>query len=96
MKNLIVIMIFTLVSSTAFARPQTVTLAVPTMSCVTCPLTVKIALKQVSGVDDAKVNFNTKQAVVVFDDKKATINDLIAATTNAGYPSTLIAQEYSK
>lgn len=96
MKNLIVIILFTLVSSTAFAKPQTVTLVVPTMNCVTCPLTVKIALKQVDGVDDADVSFNDKQAIVVFDDEKTTVKDLVAATTNAGYPSTVINQEYSQ
>jgi len=90
MKKSILMVLLTLVSFSAYSKPQTVTLAVPTMNCATCPFTVKLSLKQVSGVDKADVSFNKKQAIVVFDDEKTTISELITATTNAGYPSALI------
>jgi mercuric ion binding protein len=35
----------------------------------------------------AKVSYDTKLALVTFDDEKATIKALTDATTNAGYPS---------
>jgi len=78
-----------LLSFGAFAKPKTVTLEVPCMNCVTCPFTVKKALKNVDGVSKAEVTFDDKLAVVTFDDEKTTVNALTEATTNAGYPSTV-------
>lgn len=89
MKKIALLTLLALTSLTAFAKPQTVTLEVPTMNCVTCPFTVKKALQKVDGISKAEVTFETKLAVVTFDDKKATLDALIEATTNAGYPSTL-------
>jgi mercuric ion binding protein len=79
-------------SSPALAAQQTVTLSVPDMSCVSCPAIVKGSLKQVEGVSNVEVSFEQKTAVVTFDDAKASVSDLIAATTNAGFPSQLAAQ----
>lgn len=77
------------VSSSAFAAPKTVTLDVPGMNCITCPLTVNKALKKVDGVQEAKTDYATKEAVVTFDDSKTSVEKLTQATTDAGYASTL-------
>ncbi len=53
-----------------------------------CPITVKKALSRVPGVTDVSVNYETKQATVVFDDTQTTVAALTRATTDAGYPST--------
>jgi mercuric ion binding protein len=71
----------------AFAATQTVTLDVPTMTCATCPLTVKTALSKVDGVLEAKVTWEPKEAVVTYDDARTDVNALTEATKNAGYPS---------
>ena len=76
-------------SSVAFAGERTVTLAVQNMYCSACPITVKSSLKAVSGVAKVVVSFADKTAVVTFDDAKTAVPALIAATTNAGYPSAL-------
>ena len=89
MKKLLLATLFSLASVSVFAEIQTVTLDVPTMNCVTCPITVKKSLKNVDGVNKAEVSYDTKLAVVSFDDTKTNIESLIKATTNAGYPSTL-------
>lgn len=89
MKKIALLAVLTFSSVTAFAQAQTVTLTVPTMNCVTCPFTVKKALQNVDGVSDAKVTFDTKLAVVTFDDEKTTLKALTDATKNAGYPSTV-------
>ena len=65
----------------------TITLNVSNMTCVTCPLTVKLALTKVEGVSKAAVDFDKKEAVVTFDDAKTNVAALIKATTDAGYPS---------
>lgn len=73
----------------AWAAPQVVTLAVPGMTCATCPITVKKALTKVAGVTKVDVNLDTLQAKVTFDDAKTTVSALTKATTDAGYPSTV-------
>jgi mercuric ion binding protein len=80
---------FIVAAAPAQAGTQTVTLSVPTMTCATCPITVKKALSRVDGVIDAKVTWEPKEAVVTFDDTKTTAEALTQATANAGYPSTL-------
>ena len=77
------------ITSPLQAATQTVTLAVPSMDCPVCPITVKKALTQVSGVSDAKVDFDKREAVVSFDDAKTTVQQLTQATKNAGYPSSV-------
>ncbi|BBI65694.1 hypothetical protein HSBAA_PA_2970 (plasmid) [Vreelandella sulfidaeris] len=47
-------------AGTAFAAQQTVTLAVDNMTCSTCPYTVKKALNQVLGVENATVSYEEK------------------------------------
>lgn len=76
-------------ASTAWVAPRTVTLSVPGMTCSTCPITIKRALVKVPGVTDVEVHYETREAVVTFDDARTNPNALIKATTNAGYPSTV-------
>ncbi|SCC93887.1 Mercuric transport protein periplasmic component [Thiomonas sp. X19] len=71
----------------AWAGVQTVTLAVPGMTCGVCPITVNKALTAVPGVEKVSVNEVKKDAVVTFDDAKTNVKALIKATTDAGYPS---------
>ena len=78
-----------LLASPAWAAPKTITLAVPGMTCATCPITVKKALTRVTGVTKVDVDLDNLQAVVTFDDAKTTVAALTKATTDAGYPSTV-------
>ena len=73
----------------ALAATKTVTLAIPSMTCPVCPITVKKALKAVPGVSQVNVNFDKKDAVVSFDDSKTSVAALTKATADAGYPSKL-------
>jgi len=74
------------------APPQTVTLAVENMTCGTCPIVVKKALERVPGVSSTSVDFDKKTATVTFDPDKTTSARLTQATTEAGFPSKLIAK----
>lgn len=90
MKTLAAIFALTLAfTAPAWAAIQTVTLAVPGMTCAACPITVKRALNKVEGVTQIDVNYEKKEAVVTFDDAKTTLKALTDATTNAGYPSSV-------
>jgi mercuric ion binding protein len=75
--------------SPALAAQQTVTLAVPGMTCAACPITVKKALSKVAGVDKAEVDYEKRQATVTFDDAKTDVAKLTRATADAGYPSSV-------
>ena len=78
-----------LMAGPARAAEQTVTLVVENMTCALCGPTVKKALGRVAGVRKVEVATDKGTATVTFDDAKATVEALIAATTNAGYPSRL-------
>ncbi|MDL2400894.1 mercury resistance system periplasmic binding protein MerP [Rhizobium mayense] len=70
------------------AEPRTITLDVQNMSCNLCPITVRKALEQVAGVSAVKVDFDRRTATVIYDPDKTKPEELMQATTNAGYPST--------
>jgi periplasmic mercuric ion binding protein len=74
------------------APPQTATFAVENMTCGTCPIVVKKALEKVPGVSATAVDFDKKTATVTFDPDKATTARLTQATTEAEFPSKLIAK----
>ncbi|MBT0587029.1 mercury resistance system periplasmic binding protein MerP [Alteromonas oceanisediminis] len=87
MKKLLITTLLLISSTVAFAKDVTVTLEVPSMDCVTCPITVEKALERVRGVKQVEVTFKNKLAVVTFDDKVTNPDALAQATKNAGYPS---------
>jgi mercuric ion binding protein len=76
-------------SAPAWAATKTVTLSVTGMTCAACPITIKKALNKVEGVETIEVNLEKKEALVTFDDAKTTVEALLEATKNAGYPSTV-------
>lgn len=79
-----------LLAGSAFGSPQrTVTLNVQNMTCPVCPITVKKALEQVSGVSDVKIDFKNKTATMHLDTAKADVALLTKATADAGFPSTI-------
>jgi periplasmic mercuric ion binding protein len=89
MKQLFLTTMLAIGVAAAQAAPQTVTLDVPGMTCAACPITVKKAISKVEGVNKVDVSYEKRQAVVTFDDAKANVQKLTAATENAGYPSTV-------
>jgi len=74
--------------SKAVLSEQTAIFAIEKMTCATCPITVKRAMKAVDGVSNVDINFAEKTATVVFDPTVVTVEQVGAASTNAGYPAT--------
>lgn len=90
MKSIALLVTALAASSAALAGgTRTATLDVTNMDCAVCPITVRKALERVPGVDTAKVDFQTKRAVVAFDPAKTTPEALTKATANAGFPSSV-------
>lgn len=69
------------------ADTKTVTFAVESMTCATCPITVRKAMEKVDGVQSVAVSFEARTATVVFDPAVATPQQIGAASTRAGYPA---------
>ena len=72
----------------AAAAERTVTLTVDNMTCALCPITVRTAIEHVEGVKDVQVDFESKTAIVVFDDARTNAEDIADASRLAGYPAT--------
>ena len=90
MKKLVTVLALSAaLSAPAWAATQTVTLSVPGMTCASCPITLKKALNKLEGVENIEVNLEKKEALITFDDAKTTVEALLEATKNAGYPSTV-------
>jgi len=75
------------------AAEKTVVLDVKNADCVLCPPIVRESLVRVSGVKTVAIKQADQMAdfmaTVTFDDAVTNADTLIAATTNAGYPSHL-------
>ncbi len=100
-KKILFFLLFLIAVSGSFSRIaqagetdsiKTVTLAVQHMTCRMCPITVRKSLTKLDGVISAHADLDSKTATVKFDTRKTNIAALIAATTNAGYPSSLKQQ----
>jgi periplasmic mercuric ion binding protein len=89
MNKLFASLVLAAVAAPVWAATQTVTLAVPGMTCAACPITVKKALSKVDGVSKVNVGYEKREAVVTFDDTKTSVQKLTKATEDAGYPSSV-------
>ena len=96
MKNRLIAAVTTLLAFAplaAGAAEKTVVLNVKNADCVLCPPIVKQSLAHVPGVTGVEIKQADQMApfmaTITFDDAVATVPALIAATTNAGYPSSV-------
>jgi mercuric ion binding protein len=80
------------VVTAATQENKTLSFAIENMTCAICPITVRKAMEQVSGVEEVKVDFEAKTATVIFDPTLATAEAIAAASTNAGYPAQVIGK----
>lgn len=75
-------------AATQVAAVQTMTFDVENMTCALCPVTVKTAMERGEGVRSVEIDFDAKTATVAFDPSMTTVEEIAAASTNAGYPAT--------
>jgi mercuric ion binding protein len=76
-------------SAQAAAALETKSFKIDKMTCASCPITVKTAMKKVQGVSSVAVDFKTKIATVQFDPERTSTQAIASASENAGYPATL-------
>jgi mercuric ion transport protein len=68
---------------------EQVVLEVKNMDCISCTVTVKKSLTRLKGVKEVKVTLDPPEALIVFDPSRVKMEELIKATSNAGYPSSV-------
>lgn len=73
----------------ASANLQRVVIPVEGMSCVTCEIAVRNALKKINGVASAQVSVATKNATIDYDPTKTNPHQLVAAINSTGYSASL-------
>lgn len=66
---------------------EQVVLRVQEMNCRRCPLAVKKSLVKLEGVSEVLVTLRPPQAYVTYDPSRIKVEQLIAATREAGFPS---------
>jgi mercuric ion binding protein len=62
------------------------------MICSACAYRVRKALEGVAGVKQATVSIADKSAVVIYDDARADVTALIAASAKIGFPAAVKKQ----
>ncbi|HEC97098.1 MAG TPA: mercuric transport protein periplasmic component [Nitrospirae bacterium] len=62
-----------------------VILKIEGMRCITCPITIKAALKKLPGVINVDVSYKEKTATVQYNKDKVTVAQMIKAIKNSGY-----------
>lgn len=89
LSNAALIILASLFALPVVADDRLVTLSVPDMSCPACPTNVKRALVRVDGVKNVEIRGDIREAVVRYDNNKASVDDLIDMVALAGYPATV-------
>lgn len=77
-------------TSPTFSAEQTVKLSLGGLWCAGCAYIVKETLSDLDGVRVVEVSYRRKDAVVTFEDTETDVATLMAATTDAGFPSTVV------
>ncbi len=80
-------------ASAATATPAaTAVLRVDGMTCASCGFTVRIALKKLDGVRDAKVAQSEGRAVVEYDPARVTPQRMVETVKALGYATSLAGE----
>lgn len=66
-------------------QDQLVVIRVDGMHCHKCEQSVQKALEKCPGVHEVEVDFNSRQASVLYDREAVTVRQLMAAVEGAGY-----------
>lgn len=74
------------------AAQASVTLHVEGMTCASCAVAVRTALRKLDGVRDAQVNVSAKTAKVEYDPAKVAPADLVEAVRRLGYDARVAAE----
>ena len=66
---------------------------IPGMDCAACAVSIQKKLRQLSGIENADVSYDTKAAVVQYDTTKLTPEQIIATIDETGFKAERAAQK---
>lgn len=69
---------------------DTVTLRIEGMDCGGCTIATRKVLERLDGVSTAHVSYEEKRAVVTYDPRRVTIQQMIAAVATLKYTATVV------
>jgi mercuric ion binding protein len=78
--------------SAATTGEITTRFAIEKMNCPLCPITVRKSMEKVPGVKQVVVDYEMKIATVVFDPEQTSNRQIADASTDIGYPATVLAE----
>lgn len=81
----------TRIPTQAATAARTVTFAVKGMTCGGCVIGTRTVLTRLPGVTKADVSYEKGRAVVTYDPRKVTIEEMVAAIKTLGYTATVLA-----
>ncbi|MEK7533567.1 MAG: heavy metal translocating P-type ATPase [Patescibacteria group bacterium] len=84
------------VLSATAGKSERTSLVISGMHCSSCASIIELQLKKVPGVAEAKVNFASEKASVLYDTGSTKVDDLIKAVEKAGYKGMLASSEDSQ
>ena len=71
--------------SNGVAKDQLAIIRIDGMHCHRCEQSISKAISAKPGVHEVEVDFNSRQASVLFDPNSVKVNDLMAAVDEVGY-----------
>lgn len=88
------VLLLALLGANALAEEQSETaqLAIPNMVCMSCEMQVEHAVMQVTGVSGIEFDGEAKTAIVRFDAAETSLDTILQACEDAGYPASLIEE----
>lgn len=88
MKNLGIIVMLIGVSQIALAETRNACFSVEGMTCATCTVTTKAAIKKLKGIKDVQVSLDEKSAVIKYDNALTSSDEIKKKIDSVGYKAT--------
>jgi len=78
---------------TAALDADTATFRVEGMTCGGCAIATRAVLSRLDGVEKAEVSYEKREAVVVYDSDKGSVEAMVAAIRELGYRATVVTDD---
>lgn len=88
MKNLGIIIMLIGFSQIILAETKNACFNVEGMTCASCAVTTKVAVKKLNGIKHIKVSFDEKSAVIKYDDALTSSDEIKKKIDSVGYKAT--------
>lgn len=77
-----------MIPQVAFAKSMTACFNVEGMTCATCTVTTKVAIKKLDGIESVEVSLDEKKTIVHYNDDKTNAGEIKKKIDSVGYKAT--------